>query len=354
MSEPSDAHEILLSGTIIYGDDFEPLDGYICIKDGIIVEVGRGKVEADLEGIICPRFVNAHTHIGDSAFKDPPFLSLDKLVGPAGLKHRMLSQTSRERLLEGMKRSLRDMLSTGTFAFADFREGGADGVEMLQEAMNGVPIISRIMGRPIPGFTEIHADCWGLGISSTRDCDFRILEDAVRAARKNGQKVAIHAGESGRDDISSALSLEPDFLVHLNRASDEDLRRIADCGIPIVVCPRSNLVTGTGLPDVQRMTDLGITVGIGTDNVMLNSPNIFEEMELICKALLKDDRQVFKMCTLNGAEIMGINRSAGSICEGKMGRVMVIDAQSDNMWGSTDLRASVVRRARPSDIKAVF
>ena len=350
----SEHREVLLSGTIIYGDDFEPLEGYLCIKDGIIAEVGKEKVEADFEGIICPRFVNAHTHIGDSAFKDPPFLSLEKLVGPDGLKHRMLAQTSRERLLEGMKRSLRDMLATGTFAFADFREGGPEGVDMVQEAMQGMPLISRIMGRPIPGCTEIHGDCWGLGISSTRDCDFRILEEAVSAARKKGQKVAIHAGESSRDDISSALSLEPDFLVHLNRASDEDLLEIADCGIPVVICPRSNLVTGTGLPDVQRMIDLGVTVGVGTDNVMLNSPNMFEEMGLICKALSKDDRQVFKMCTLNGAKIMGIDRSAGSICEGKMGRVMVVDALSDNMWGSTDLLASVVRRARPSDIKAVF
>jgi cytosine/adenosine deaminase-related metal-dependent hydrolase len=365
-SKPSKDREVILSGTIIYGDDFEPLEGYLCIKDGIIAEVGRGKVEADFEGIICPRFVNAHTHIGDSAFKDPPFLSLEELVGPYGLKHRMLAQTSRERLLEGMKRSLRDMLATGTFAFADFREGGPEGVEIMQEALQGMPrnvsygvshnmpLISRIMGRPIPGCTETHGDCWGLGISSTRDCDFRIQEECVSAARKKGQKVAIHAGESGRDDISSAISLEPDFLVHLNRASDEDLKEIADHGIPVVICPRSNLVTGTGLPDVQRMIDLGITVGVGTDNVMLNSPNMFEEMGLICRALLKGDRQVFKMCTLNGAEIMGIDRSAGSICEGKMGRVMVIDALSDNMWGSSDLRASVVRRARPSDIKAVF
>jgi cytosine/adenosine deaminase-related metal-dependent hydrolase len=351
MPEP---REVLLSGTIIYGDDFEPMEGYICIRDGIIAEVGEDKVEADLEGIICPRFVNAHTHIGDSAFKDPPFMSLESLVGPGGLKHRMLAQTPRERLLEGMKRSLYDIMATGTFAFADFREGGPEGVAIMQEATHDIPLFSRVLGRPVEDRVEIHEDCWGLGISSTRDCNFEILEEAVENTRKKGQKVAIHAGESGRDDIASALSLEPDFLVHLNRASEGDLREVADCGIPVVVCPRSNLVTGTGLPDVKNMIDLGIIVGVGTDNVMLNSPNIFEEMELICKALFKDDRQVFKMCTLNGAKIMEIDRCAGSICEGKMGRVMVLDPLSNNLWGSTDLLASVVRRARPSDIKAVF
>jgi len=33
---------------------------------------------------------------------------------------------------------------------------------------------------------------------------------------------------------------------------------------------------------------------------------------------------------------------------------MVIDGSSNNMWGSTDPLASIVRRARPSDILAVF
>ncbi len=124
--------------------------------------------------------------------------------------------------------------------------------------------------------------------------------------------------------------------------------------LPVVVCPRSNLMTDVGLPDVRRMIDLGITVGVGTDNVMLNSPNMFEEMQLISKALLHDDRQVFKMCTLNGAEIMGIDQMTGSICEGKEGRVMVLDRQSNNLWGTQNPMASVVRRARPSDILAIF
>jgi len=57
-------------------------------------------------------------------------------------------------------------------------------------------------------------------------------------------------------------------------------------------------MTGVGLPDVLKMLDLGIAVGVGTDNVMLNSPNMFEEMQFLAKALLHDDRQVFKMCTL--------------------------------------------------------
>ena len=141
------SHEILLQGTIIYGDDFQSMEGYICIQDGIIKEVGEEHVNADLTGIICPCFVNAHVHVGDSICKDPPFLPLSELVGPGGMKAHRLAETSRELLVEGMRRSLEEMVSTGTYAFADFREGGLEGVKMLQEAMQDLPLLSMIFGQ---------------------------------------------------------------------------------------------------------------------------------------------------------------------------------------------------------------
>jgi cytosine/adenosine deaminase-related metal-dependent hydrolase len=348
------AREILLQGTIIYGDDFTPADGYISIRDGIIREFGSEHVDADYEGIVCPRFVNAHVHVGDSAFKDPPFLPLSELVGPGGLKAQMLAQTPRAVLLEGMRRSLQQMAASGTCAFADFREGGAEGVSMLEEAVRGLPLLARILGRPGPGQTNIPESCWGLGISSTRDHDPDQLKATVAAARKAGQAVGVHAGEAGNDDIGDALALHPDFLVHMNRADEADLRDAAHSCLPVVVCPRSNQVTGVGLPNVNRMVELGITIAVGTDNVMMNSPDIFEEMHFISKALLHDDRQVFKMCTLNGAKVTGLDQRLGSIQEGKEARVMVLDKISNNMWGSMSPLSSIVRRAGPSDIIAIF
>jgi cytosine/adenosine deaminase-related metal-dependent hydrolase len=348
------AHEILLQGTVIYGDDFTPRDGYISIRDGIIREFGQERVDADYEGIVCPRFVNAHVHTGDSAFKDPPFLPLPELVGPGGLKAKKLSQMPQAALLEGMRRSLKLMAASGTCAFADFREGGAEGVAMLQEALLGLPLVARILGRPGPGQKEGPDRCWGLGISSTRDHDCDMVRAAVASARRAGQMVGIHAGESGRDDIAGAIAMQPDFLVHMNQAEERDLKEAARLNCPVVICPRSNLVTGVGLPNVKRMLENGISIAVGTDNVMLNSPDVFEEMHFISKALLHDDRQVFKMCTLNGAKIMGLDQKMGSIREGKEARVMVINRDSDNIWGSLSPLSSIVRRAGRSDIIAIF
>jgi cytosine/adenosine deaminase-related metal-dependent hydrolase len=349
-----EGREILLQGTVIYGDDFLAEEGYISIRDGIIREFGREHVEADIEGIICPRFVNAHVHLGDSAFKDPPFLPLQELVGPGGLKSRMQEAAAREVIIEGMRRSLSQMAASGTYAFVDFREGGAEGVQMLLEAAKGMPLLPRIFGRPAFGRTDIPQSCRGLGISSTRDIPLDVIQAVVAGARRAGQAVGIHAGEAGRDDIESALAIEPDFLVHMNRADESDLRKAASSGRSVVVCPRSNLVTGVGLPDIEKMSKLGIDMAVGTDNVMLNSPDMFGEMHLISKALLHDDRQVFKMCTLNGAKIAELDRRLGSILEGKEGRVMVLDGNSNNLWGSMNPLSSIVRRACSSDITAIL
>jgi cytosine/adenosine deaminase-related metal-dependent hydrolase len=247
-----------------------------------------------------------------------------------------------------------EMVHTGTCAFADFREGGEEGFLRLTEAARDLPLLMRIFGRPCEGELMAPESCWGLGISSTRDHDPDYLKTVTASARKARQALAIHAGERARDDICDSIALEPDFLVHMNRADESDLRSVARASIPVVVCPRSNLVTGVGLPNVKRMVELGITLGVGTDNVMLNSPDIFEEMHLLAKALLHDDRQVFKMCTLNGAKIIGLDQRLGSIREGKEARVMVINRNSNNLWGSMNPLASIVRRTGPSDILAIF
>lgn len=346
--------EVVLSGTILLGEDLEPFEGHLTLRNGVVAEIGTEEVASDLQGIIAPALVNAHVHLGDSFLKDPPYLPLRDLVGPGGLKHRALASTPRREVVEGMRGSLLYMARSGTSAFADFREGGADGVEMLLEAMEGTGIVGRIMGRPDPGSVHLHKDCWGIGISSTKDHPWSWVEEVVEAARSEGKKVALHAGESDRDDIEEALSLSPDLLVHLTRAEPRDLRMVAEAGVPVVVCPRSNLVTGVGLPDVAKMLEMGITVGLGTDNVMLNSPNLFSEMEFLSKALVHNDRQVFMMCTLNGAQILGVEEVAGAIRVGKKGRIIVIDRRSENMAGSKDPLASLVRRAAPSDVLAVI
>jgi cytosine/adenosine deaminase-related metal-dependent hydrolase len=341
--------EQTLQGTIIYGDDFEPVDGLITIEDGIIKDIEEKKINADT--IIAPCFVNAHTHIGDSVIKDPPYIPLAELVQPPnGLKHRILAQTSTGDLVASMKSTIQDMIRTGTCAFMDFREGGVAGVNALNDSLSGSHIEARSFGRPVDNDMSYLDSCDGTGLSSTSDIDNDVIQEIVRHTKGKGKKFAIHAGERDQSDILPAIGLEPDLLIHLTHVDKKKIKLIHEARIPVVVCLRSNFITGSGLPPIKKMLDEGIVVAAGTDNVMLNSVNMFSEMEFLAKTAIFDDRQVFKLCTLNGAKVSGIDSELGSIITGKKARLMVLNKKSNNMQGIRNPLSSLVRRARPDDI----
>lgn len=363
--------EQIISGKIILGDKLESIEGYICVKDGVITEIGEESTKS--ENIIAPCFVNSHTHIGDSIFKDPVLgvcenfrvkKDLDSLVKPpGGLKHRILGKTSYSDLVNSMRSSIEDMLATGTGAFADFRESGVLGIFAIKEAVENFNIDSLILGRPknseapmeyvISEIERILQYSGGLGMSGTNDVDMELLQRARKVSKSRNRKFAIHSGEKSDDDVEKALSLEPDLLIHMTQAKKSDLLAVADAGIPVVVCPRSNFITDVGMAPVSEMLELGITVAVGTDNVMLNSVNMFSEMELLSKVFGLEDRQVFKMCTLNGASSLGFNDS-GSIRKGNKANLMILNGASNNLKGISDPVSGMVRRGRPDDILSII
>jgi len=340
-----------LEGTVLVGPEFEPVEGRVVVAGGEIVRIEEASVESD--DVILPAFVNAHTHIGDSIAKEAgEGLSLDDLVAPPdGLKHRLLREASREAKVAAMARSLRYMESTGTGTFLEFREGGVEGVAALRDAVagEGVEFGERaidpvVFGRDDPAVLSV-AD--GYGASGARDADF----DAVRSETREADKLfGIHAGERDADDINAAMDLAPDFLVHMVHAEGIHLERLDDRGTPVVVCPRSNLVTNVGVPPIRDLAER-TTVALGTDNVMLDSPSMFREMEFAAKLSDLPARAILRMATVNGAEIAGVNR--GVIEPGADADLLVLDGDSDNLAGAHDLVRAIVRRAGAADVSRV-
>jgi cytosine/adenosine deaminase-related metal-dependent hydrolase len=272
-------------------------------------------------------------------------LSLDELVAPPdGLKHRLLRAASHDEKVEAMRRSLRLMASTGTVACVEFREGGVDGVEAIREAVAGLSIDPVVLGRETADAMRASD---GFGASGARDAEFGDLRAETRAA---GKLFGIHAGERDPHDVDPALDLDPDFVVHVVHPEPSHLDRIEAEEVPIVVCPRSNLVTGVGVPPLRDLLDR-TTVALGTDNVMLNSPSMFREMEFTSKLTDATATEVLRMATANGAEIAGLN--CGVVEPGREAKLLVLDGDSDNLAGAQDLVRAVVRRAGEADVTDV-
>ena len=333
-----------IEGTVIAGRAFEPIEGRVVVENGEITAVEEASV--DSSAIVLPAFVNAHTHIGDSLAKEAGAgLSLDKLVAPPdGLKHRLLRAASREELVDAMDRTVSFMSQGGTSAFVEFREGGVTGVRAIEEALTGSSLDAVVLGRES---IEAMYEADGYGASGANDGDF----ERERAATREAEKLfAIHAGERDTSDIDAALALDPDLLVHMVHAEPTHVERVAERETPVAVCPRSNLVTGVGLGPVEALAER-TTVALGTDNVMLNNPSMFHEMEFAAKLFDLPAGKVLEMATLAGAEIAGLDR--GVIEEGAEAKLCVLDGDSPNLAGAQDVVRAVVRRAGVSDIERI-
>ncbi len=334
------------TGTILRGPALEPISGRLVIgEDGRIEAIEPEPVES--EDIILPAFINAHTHVGDSIAKEAGGgLSLEALVAPPdGLKHRLLRAASREELVGAIEQTLSFMERAGTAACYDFREGDVEGVEHLREAAAGRAIDAYAFARGSVAAMEAGD---GFGASGANDGEFAEERAATRAA---GKPFFIHAGEGDATDLQPALDLEPDALIHVVHPDETHLERIATAGVPVVVCPRSNLVTGVGLPPFEALAER-TTLALGTDNVMLNAPSMFREMAFCAKLSDLPATTILQMATVNGSAMLDLEY--GVLEPGRVGRVLVLDGESPNLAGVRDPVRAVVRRAGVDDVKEVI
>lgn len=368
------------------------------VADGRIVgvEVG-GSADVDLgEVLLIPGFINAHTHVGDSALKEVGYgrSGWEIVMPPDGVRHVRLRELAREALVASMRSTARYMLRHGIVAFGDFREQGADGVAALREAVDGLEIEAVIYGRhatPPPhddsdyqagaalpaGYAdeirEVVGQAGGFSVVTANDTTDAGLAETAAVVRAAGGRLAVHAVEdsryrdesirrTGRGDVERIVDcLMPDHIVHMTAATNAEIRRVAEAGIPVVVCPRMQSVLGNGIPPVAAMLDHGVTVALGSDNAMLTSPDLLREMDFLSRGLRAlahapdrpAARDVLAMATVNAARALGLGDRLGSISEGKEATFVAIDLESDSMTGTADPIASVVSRAEVTDIAGV-
>lgn len=306
------------SGKVLTPQGF--IDGHIGFEGGYIQEVGKGKAKDSVaQGIITPTLVNAHTHLADYIVPMDLGMSLEELVAPPkGFKHRMLEEAGDDILAKSMIKMANLMRQRGISRYIDFREGGLRGAKLLSLSKGKPGVV--IMGRPQGlSFDEEEIDTLlrvadGVGASSLSDWDYSQLLALAEFTKSKGKRLGIHVSEREREDIDKVLDLKPDFVVHMNKATSGDLEACAKQGVPIVVCPRSNLFFGCETP-LAKMLEAGACICLGTDNGMLCLPDILLEMEfagrLLRKQGVKDISSVLDMAIINGRKLLNETISIG-------------------------------------------
>jgi cytosine/adenosine deaminase-related metal-dependent hydrolase len=274
-----------VSGIVYLKGEF--VEGHLELsEDGVRFLDGPGE-DALAEGIIIPKLVNCHTHLGDVFIPKPEGGTIREIVAPPnGLKHRMLRQVSEEEQVSAMHGTIVMMQRSGVSHFIDFREGGLEGAKRLLNASVGTNNKPVIFGRPeVQTYKDEEVASLlsvvdGIGVSGVAEWDPGELRELADRTQSAGKPFALHVSETAREDIDVILDLKPAFLIHMVEATDSDLELCASSGIPIVVCPTANSFFGIRAP-VERMLKAGVEVCLGTDNAMLAPPDILAEMRAL-------------------------------------------------------------------------
>ena len=336
--------------------------------------------------LLIPGLINSHTHIGDSIGKDIGLnKDPDSKIHPVfGIKQKILKETPSKKLEQFMRKTVRSMIKKGITTFVDFREGGLDGALLVRKVVGNMPIRSIILGRieyyqsknqikkniPIPESYKKQLDillknCEGLGISGANEnSDFTLNQ-----LSKTKKIRAIHSAETKESDLVSkqitkktesarCMLLKPNFLVHMTYASKNDLKLAAKNTNGIVVCPRANASLAEGIPDIEEMMKMNCNLAIGTDNIMINSPDLFREMDFLWKVTMGihkkriDPKQILKMVTVNAGKLL--NKKIGCIKEGYLADGVFIKKHDLDLDPIHNPYASIVHRANENSIKAVM
>lgn len=371
----------IANATILKGAELTLKRENIVVDDGNIIEISKDSYEGKIidceDCIVLPTFLNGHVHIGDSIIKDEGYgLSLDEMVKPPdGVKHIALSKANDEELIEAMKDAMWEMVKTGTTHFIDYREGGVEGIKLLKEASKDIPITPIILGRDDSFYgdnpdlnkvkkaiSKILKVADGIAPSGFGEITTEVANLIAEECRKQGKISSIHVAESmdcqlnsmdkfNNSEVKRAINSNFNQIVHGTNLVDDDLKSIKDSKINLCLCPRANATLGVGVAPISEIAKNNIKPIIGSDNLMINSPNIFRELEFTVKLTSVTQnynlspKELLKMATTN-ISYSYINRhiKKSLISENNPAEFIVVKQMSKNPY------LSIINRTCSKDI----
>lgn len=369
------------------------------IKDILIEGKVIKKIEKNIEdneadvidakgNIIMPGFINTHSHIAMTFFRGYAegynlMDWLNKKIWPVEDK------LTKEDVYNSSKLGILEMIKTGTTTFLDMYflvDGTIDAINevgiraclsrciMNTESDDDIRIKETydLLKRFGDGQNELITLM--VGPHSEYVCDIPTLKRCVKIAKENNIGLHIHLSET-QDEIKTirekynktpvelledvgAFSV-PLVLAHGVWVNESDIKLLQRIKGGISHNPVSNAKLGSGIAPIKKYTENNITVGIGTDgDCSTSSLDMFLEMKLtgyFQKATLLDSTaldafEILQMATINGAKLLNMENKTGSIKEGKLADLIIIDGKSLNINPINDIYTSLVYSANGNDV----
>ena len=381
-------------------------DHAVAINDGKIVDLlpaqearqryTPGVLVQRPDHMLVPGLVNAHTHAAMTLLRGiADDLPLERWLSEAvwPVENRWISA---EMVRDGTRLAIAEMLLSGCTCFSDqyfFPEIVAEtAVDLHMRAMVGTPVIefptawaggaAECLSKGADLVHDAYADHPLISSCFVPHSTATVSDESFTALRvladQLDRRVQIHLHESARE-IENELASNGKrpierlqdlglvnaslMAVHAVHVTDEEIALIADTGVVVAHCPRSNLKLADGIAPIAAFREAGVTVALGTDSAASNNAmDMLGEMRtatLLAKARAEDATvlpaaEALRMATLDGANALGLGDSIGSIESGKWADLACIDLRHINSQPVYDPISQLVYTVQPQQVSDVW
>lgn len=366
----------------------------ILIEDSHISKIGKN-IDIDKETkiidaknkVVMPGFINTHTHIAMSIFRD----TLDGYGLQDWLNKRIWpieAKLNEEDIYYASYLSCIEMIKTGTTTFNDQYFMADSTIKAVLETGLNMHTTRTVMDLTGDGDTKLKEleDLINkynkkyeninvnAGIHGLYTCSKSCVKKAVELARKYNLYIHMHFAENAKEIEDIRKMHETDYpaglleeyfkginlvLAHCVKIDKDDIKKLDKKHINVAHCPVSNLRLGCGIAKINSFLDNGINVSLGTDGQGSGSNlDMFETMKycaLLQKGINEDATnlpayEVIKMATINGAKALGISDKTGSIEEGKKADLIILDLNSVMTQPINDIFSNIVYNAKGNNV----
>lgn len=379
---------------VLHGKDLRPHHCHqFTVEQDTITHIDLGDPCNQLEQgalVIIPGLYNSHTHMGDSCLPDGTTgMTLEAgFFRPDGYKYRQLRQQTEADHLEHITAHLGYMARTGTVGHIDFREQGVYGSQLLRQAAKKTGVNSVILGqfdqlpftkhqlkenrdvlseRALSELDAILAVADGFSESTMNDLTDPAWQQVW--AQTQHKLRAIHCLENdgyrdtslaitGRGDLERALELyQPHLVIHATVANAAEIELLSAQRVNVVLNPRANANLGLPLPPIRSLLQSHANLLLGTDNGLLNSPNMLAELDFTYKvaksqfgnAVQPEPVDILKMATSNIRGVLGQD-IYGYLDVGLPADFAIVNFKQPHLRSTRHILASIVTRTTPDDV----
>lgn len=354
-------------------------DGYLALKDGLIMALGSGQPDASLIGpetvvrsyegkIATPGIIDCHTHLVYGGSREHEFAQklagvpyLDILAQGGGILStvRATRAASFDNLYQKSKRLLDYMLLHGVTTVEAKSGYGLDwetekrqlDVVAALEKDHPIDLVSTFMAaHAIPEEYKGNAKAYLDEIveqmlpevkkeNLAEFCDIFCEKNVFTAeeshyllskAKELGFKLRIHADEiASIGGVDVAAELGAISAEHLMMATDEGIAKMSQAGVIGNLLPATtfSLMEDTYAP-ARKMIDAGMAITLSTDSNPGSCPtaNMQFVMQLGCFMLRLTPIEVLNAVTINAAYSVNRQERVGSLTIGKEADIAIFDA----------------------------